>query len=457
MSIRTETSRVQYLGNGSTSIAYAIPFYFFNKTDLRVIVTDSDSIDTTLSLETDFKVSGEGKVEGGSITTATPWYSTHKITIYREVSATQTTVYEENAEFPAKSHERALDKLTMLVQQIARRVNQAFSLRTSDGPTPEAAKVPNSLLGLGADGVPLFRTADQTASWLNLNQQFFDRPTKTFLNTAERMLAIPEFTGQLASQRDDGSLWISTGITPGEWAHHVPGEGDISLGMLSNAILENSASGRAKMADGYLSSNAEGRAKMDDSFITLPKIGPGTFTADSAGREKFASGFVDSNLLTTEAIINNLPSGAVIQSQSSSFNTYTSTTSIIVTNDSKPLSTQGMLLLVCTITPKFLSSKIRIRFNGYYGTPDSTPSVSTAVFANSESEAFSTSSWFFGNSGHLCTQYLETEHSPLSLSPQTYSIRIGATSGVIRINGNSSSRVFGGTAHSYLVLEEIKS
>jgi hypothetical protein len=195
---------------------------------------------------------------------------------------------------------------------------------------------------------------------------------------------------------------------------------------------------------------------MDNAFITLPKIGNGIFTADPDGRSKFANGFVNANLLTTDAIINNLPSGAVIQSQSASFKTYGSTTAEFPTTTSIPTNTQGLQLLAVTITPLLSSSKIRIRFHGYYGAPNSTPAISTAVFFDSEANAISTTSWYFANTGHLGTHYLETEHSPGSTSPHTYTIRIGTTLGTLWINGNPTNRLFGGTAQSYLVLEEIK-
>lgn len=210
------------------------------------------------------------------------------------------------------------------------------------------------------------------------------------------------------------------------------------------------------MADGFLSANSNGRAKMADGFLTLGKIAAGIFTADTFGRAPFSEGFVNSDLLASNAAIMNLPSGAVIQTQSESFTTYISTTAVIATNDSIPQNTQGMQLLTCTISPKFSSSKIRIRFHGYYGCTDSTPSVSTAVFVNSELNAIYTTSWYQSNSGSLCTNSLETEHTPGSSTAQTYAIRIGTTAGTVRVNGNSTSRLFGGTSRCYLVLEEIK-
>lgn len=147
MALQSETSRIQYNGNGSTTTAYAVPFYFFENAHIKAVVTNSSGVDTTLSLGSEFSLTGAGNVTGGTLTTSTAVPSSSKVTIYREVSATQTTSYAEGGDFPAASHERALDKLTMLAQQLLRSFGRALRFPETvtgvspDLPKPEANRV----------------------------------------------------------------------------------------------------------------------------------------------------------------------------------------------------------------------------------------------------------------------------------------------------------------------------
>jgi hypothetical protein len=133
MAIQADTSRVQYTGNASTTQAYPVPFPFFSATHLRCIVT-TNGVDAPMN----FVATGEGNPNGGSLTTVTAVPATSTVTIYREVPATQTTSYVEGGDFPAASHERALDKLTMLVQQVIRLGQRTLRL-------PESQNSPNEI------------------------------------------------------------------------------------------------------------------------------------------------------------------------------------------------------------------------------------------------------------------------------------------------------------------------
>jgi len=142
MALQSETSRIQYNGNNSTTASYAVPFYFFENSHIKAVVTNSSGVDTTLSLGSGFSLTGAGNVTGGTLTTTTAVPSSSKLTIYREVPVTQTTSYAEGGDFPAASHERALDKLTMLVQQTKRIADRSLKVsesQTSPNDLPNAA------------------------------------------------------------------------------------------------------------------------------------------------------------------------------------------------------------------------------------------------------------------------------------------------------------------------------
>lgn len=159
MTIASQTSRISYVGDGSTT-AFAVPFYFAANTDLVVMLQDSSGVQSTLVLGTDYSLTGAGVSSGGTCTfTVAPTSTTGAtISIYRDPPVTQTTSYNNNDPFPAKSHEAALDKLTMLEQRTRDMISRSLVLPDSDPvlstDLPTKASRANKLLGFDTDGVP---------------------------------------------------------------------------------------------------------------------------------------------------------------------------------------------------------------------------------------------------------------------------------------------------------------
>ena len=116
MTVASQTSRVSYSGDG-TSTEFAVPFYFLEDSHLRVVLLSAAGVETEQDLGTDYTVTGAGESAGGEITMSTAPASGETLTILRNVPFTQQTDYQANDPFPAESHERALDKLTMVAQQ----------------------------------------------------------------------------------------------------------------------------------------------------------------------------------------------------------------------------------------------------------------------------------------------------------------------------------------------------
>ena len=157
MALQNDTSRIQYNGNNSTTSSYAIPFVFFENAHIKCVVTSSTNVDTTLTLGSTFNVTGAGNPNGGSLTTTTAVPTSSKVTIFREVPATQTTSYQEGGDFPAASHERALDKLTMIAQQTKRLADRAIKV-------PETQNNPNDLPN-ASTGSKLLTSTNGTIGW----------------------------------------------------------------------------------------------------------------------------------------------------------------------------------------------------------------------------------------------------------------------------------------------------
>jgi hypothetical protein len=90
-------------------------------------VADSLGVEDPQMMGTDFTLTGKGNPAGGSMVMTWAVPTSSKVTIFRIVPFTQETAYEEGDAFPAKSHERALDKLTMEVQQVSRGLGTALA------------------------------------------------------------------------------------------------------------------------------------------------------------------------------------------------------------------------------------------------------------------------------------------------------------------------------------------
>lgn len=161
MTVSSTTSRVTYATDGS-STAFPVSFYFLANADLVVLLVDADGNSETLVLTTDYTVSGAGVESGGTVTLLSAPAPGYTIVIYRDPAVTQLTDYAPNDPFPAETHERALDKLTMICQRLYERVARSFGLADSDTsgasvliPTPVAGRA----LKWADDGLSLVNSA----------------------------------------------------------------------------------------------------------------------------------------------------------------------------------------------------------------------------------------------------------------------------------------------------------
>lgn len=133
MTVASATSTISYAGNDSTT-EFSFPYYFLDDGDLVVyIVVDSTSVPTIKTISTHYTVSGAGNVNGGTVTMLTAPATGETLHIQRWVTPTQGVDYVENDDFPAETHEQALDRLTMLVQQSLNRTGgTSFNVGATD-------------------------------------------------------------------------------------------------------------------------------------------------------------------------------------------------------------------------------------------------------------------------------------------------------------------------------------
>lgn len=159
MTISSTINRISYDGNGST-LEFGVPFTFFDDDELQVIERISATgVESIKSLNNDYTVQG-GDGATGTVTAAIAPSPTVSWTILRRTKRTQAIDYTDNDPFPAETHERGLDRATMIAQDSASAVDRALRFPATDLSTlnPE---VPNSMLRAGrylafdSNGLPI--------------------------------------------------------------------------------------------------------------------------------------------------------------------------------------------------------------------------------------------------------------------------------------------------------------
>lgn len=155
MTVSSAINRVQYTGNGNTD-EYAFTFKIFDEAELLVTVLDTDDVEETLVLNTDYTVDDVGESAGGTITLVDGnLTSGYIITIRRRRELTQTADFRNLGDFHAGTHEDTMDKLVMNDQQQQDEINRSLKLPESvdvadfspELPVPSASKFLKSNAG----------------------------------------------------------------------------------------------------------------------------------------------------------------------------------------------------------------------------------------------------------------------------------------------------------------------
>lgn len=151
MTISSTVSAVSFFGNDTVG-PYACAFKVFDQTHVQVYVDGVLQV-----LTTDYTVSGVGG-SSFNVTFTSPVTTAQLVSVARVVPLLQETDYLDNDEFPAETHERALDLLTMMIQQVdAGNTGKAVRFPPSDpsslsGILPAAASRASKLLGFDTSG-----------------------------------------------------------------------------------------------------------------------------------------------------------------------------------------------------------------------------------------------------------------------------------------------------------------
>ena len=132
MTVSSTTAKDTYSGDGADT-TFDFTFSILDETHIKVQIKDANGTFTTQTLTTHYTVSGTGNTSGntdyttGTVTFVTAPAATEEIVLSRNIPIKQTTDYAENDTFPAETHETALDKLTMICQQISERASRSIT------------------------------------------------------------------------------------------------------------------------------------------------------------------------------------------------------------------------------------------------------------------------------------------------------------------------------------------
>lgn len=184
MTITNTTLRNSYTGNGVATV-FAFTFVVINEVSqaqpytIQVLLTDTLGAESIRTQGVDYTVQlGDDGL--GTVTFAIAPILNYKITLLSNVPNTQETDYIKSGtdKFPAESHEKALDKLTLICKQFTERFNRVLSLpkasSLSNITVPISTNNANQLLVVNSAGDGL-----ETKTVIDLNLT----PVSTFAAT----------------------------------------------------------------------------------------------------------------------------------------------------------------------------------------------------------------------------------------------------------------------------------
>lgn len=145
MTVATSSNRVDYTGNGSTTV-FSFSYRIFENADLVVTQATEEGVETELTLGTDYTVSGAGSYNGGSITLATALPSGYSLTIQRVLEITQETDLRNQGQFFAETHEDVFDRLVMVTQQLQEQIDRSAKLPVTN--TADAEELVTDIVAL---------------------------------------------------------------------------------------------------------------------------------------------------------------------------------------------------------------------------------------------------------------------------------------------------------------------
>lgn len=159
MTIASSVSKTPtYACNGST-VSFPYGFRILQASDMVVIREDADGFQTTLTIGTDYSLTGVGTDAGGVIETTTAYAAGNKITGIRVPSFLQSVDLQNQGAFFAQVIEDALDLAAMRDQSLRAAISNAIRAPDTEAVSmvlPSATLRANKYLLFDANGAPTY-------------------------------------------------------------------------------------------------------------------------------------------------------------------------------------------------------------------------------------------------------------------------------------------------------------
>ena len=289
MTLSTTTVKNSYSGNGSTT-AFTYDFAINSTSELVVFIRSSTGTETTKSITTHYTVADAG-ASGGTVTMGSAPASGETLVLIRDTSLTQGTDYVANDPFPAETHESALDKLQMQIQEVQEEVDRSLKISrtntmTSTSFTDNAASRASKVLSFDSSGE--LSVTNEIGNWQgnwatstayslrDIVKQNSSSDSATYKNVYICTTA-HNSTGSYLTQNDTSN-----------WAVLVETAAFDTLSELSDTNISSLSSGHVLVYDG------------SDSFDNVAISGDATLAAN--GALTIASGAVESAMIAADAI-----------------------------------------------------------------------------------------------------------------------------------------------------------
>ena len=129
-----------YICNGVTT-AFPFAFKVFSATDVRVVLADAAGAESDLVLGTHYAVALNADQDanpGGTVTTTAAYATGYTLTLTSGLQNLQPVTLTNNGGFYPTVINNALDRLTILVQQLAEQVSRAVKVSISSATAPDS-------------------------------------------------------------------------------------------------------------------------------------------------------------------------------------------------------------------------------------------------------------------------------------------------------------------------------
>ena len=163
MTITSAEPRIQLVATAGQTV-FPYNFEIFDEDDLVVQQTvNATGVTTTLTIVTNYTVSGVGNDSGGNVTLTVGAAVSDVLTVFSDQAAERTSDFQQGGDFLAATVNTEFDTDINLIKQVQRDVDRAFTLKTED--ITSSIELPleddrkNKFLAFDGSGVPIAASA----------------------------------------------------------------------------------------------------------------------------------------------------------------------------------------------------------------------------------------------------------------------------------------------------------